>query len=148
MRLHYILRFTLTLLLVLGAAALCVRLRTPLPWMIGPLVATALASVAGLATESSGPLRNTGQWIIGTALGLYFTPQVTALVASLWWAIGLAIVWALALGAGFRAWLHWVHAPRRIECPVELRLSAPAPDAARVRCNSPACPRLLPGWAS
>ncbi len=112
MRLHYVFRVTLTLLLALGAAALCVRLRAPLPWMIGPLVATALVSMAGQATQSWGPLRNTGQWVIGAALGLYFTPQVTALVASLWWAIGLAIVWALALGVGFGAWLHWVHAPR------------------------------------
>ncbi|MGA8393069.1 MAG: hypothetical protein WB775_13160, partial [Burkholderiaceae bacterium] len=42
MRLHYTLRVALTLLLALGAAALCVALRTPLPWMIGPLVATAV----------------------------------------------------------------------------------------------------------
>jgi len=112
MRLHYVLRVVLTLLLALGAAALCVRLRTPLPWMIGPLLATAVASMAGAPTESWEPLRNTGQWVIGAALGLYFTPQVTALVASLWWAITLAIVWALALGVGFGAWLQWVHAPR------------------------------------
>ena len=50
MRLHYTLRVTLTLLLALGAAALCVALRTPLPWMIGPLVVTAVASMAGTPT--------------------------------------------------------------------------------------------------
>jgi len=91
MRLHYTFRVTLTLLLALGAAALCVALRTPLPWMIGPLVVTAVASMAGAPTESWAPLRNGGQWVIGAALGLYFTPQVMALVASLWWAILLAI---------------------------------------------------------
>jgi membrane AbrB-like protein len=112
MRLHYVLRVVLTLLLALGAAALCVRLHTPLPWMIGPLLSTALVSMAGAPTESWEPLRNAGQWAIGAALGLYFTPQVTALVVSLWWAIALAIAWALALGVGFGAWLHWVHAPR------------------------------------
>jgi len=112
MSLHYFLRVILTLLLALGAAAACVWLRTPLPWMIGPLVATAILTMAGAPSESWGPLRNTGQWTIGAALGLYFTPQVTALVASLWWAIALAIVWALLLGAGFGAWLHWLHAPR------------------------------------
>ncbi len=112
MRLHYLLRVVLTLLLALGAAVACVALRTPLPWMIGPLVATALVSMAGLPTQSWGPLRNGGQWVIGAALGLYFTPQVTALVASVWWAILLAIAWALLLGLGFSAVLYRLHAPR------------------------------------
>ena len=103
-------RVALTLLLALGAAQLCVWLRTPIPWMIGPLVATALVSVLGAPTESWTPLRNAGQWVIGTALGLYFTPAVGSLVASLWWAIVIGIVWALALGLGFGAWLRRVHA--------------------------------------
>lgn len=103
------LRVALTLLLAWAAAALCVRLRTPLPWMIGPLLATAVVSMLGGPTASATPLRNAGQWIIGGALGLYFTPQVVALVAGLWWAIALNIVWALALGLAFGAWLQRVH---------------------------------------
>ena len=103
------LRIALTLLLALAAAGLCLVLHTPLPWMIGPLLATAVLSMLGGPAESWTPLRNTGQWIIGAALGLYFTPQVVALVAGLWWAIVLNIVWALALGLMFAAWLHRVH---------------------------------------
>jgi membrane AbrB-like protein len=103
-------RVALTLLLALAAALFCRWLRTPLPWMIGPLLATAVASVLGQPTRSFGPFRNAGQAIIGMALGLYFTPQVTALVASLWWAILLAIAWALGLGWGFGRWLHRRHA--------------------------------------
>src|SRR4051812_32422679 len=103
-------RVALTLALALAAALACVWLRTPIPWTIGPLVASALASVLGYPTRSLVPLRNTGQWLIGAALGLYFTPQVTALVASLWWAILAAIVWALALGWTFGSWLHRRHA--------------------------------------
>src|SRR3954470_24775283 len=91
-------RVAFTLVLALAGAFGCAWLRTPIPWTIGPLVATALASVAGYPTRSFVPLRNTGQWLIGAALGLYFTPQVSALVASLWWAIAAAIAWALALG--------------------------------------------------
>ena len=102
-------RIALTLLLALAAAGLCVRLGTPLPWMIGPLLATAILSMLGTPTESWAPLRNAGQWIIGGALGLYFTPQVVALVASLWWAFLLNIVWALILGMAFGKWLFWVH---------------------------------------
>jgi membrane AbrB-like protein len=105
-------RVALTLLLALAGALLCRWLRTPLPWMIGPLLATAIASMLGRPTRSFGPFRNAGQSIIGMALGLYFTPQVTALVAGLWWAIMLAIVWALGLGWGFGRWLHRGHAAR------------------------------------
>ena len=103
-------RVLLTLVLAFLAARLCVWLHTPIPWMIGPLVATALVSVLGAPTASAIPLRNTGQWVIGTALGLYFTPAVGATVVGLWWAIALGIAWALALGFGFGAWLRRVHA--------------------------------------
>jgi hypothetical protein len=100
----------LTLLLAYSAARLCVWWQTPIPWMIGPLVVTSLVSVLGAPTASWTPFRNAGQWVIGAALGLYFTPEVGALVAGLWWAIALGIVWALALGLGFGVWLRRVHA--------------------------------------
>lgn len=103
-------RTALTLLLASAAAQLCVWLGTPIPWMIGPLLATSLMSVLGAPTESWIPLRNAGQWVIGTALGLYFTPAVGALVAGLSWGIALGIAWALALGLGFGAWMRRVHA--------------------------------------
>ena len=103
-------RTALTLLLAFAAAHLCVALGTPIPWMIGPLLATALVSVLGAPTESWTPLRNLGQWAIGAALGLYFTPEVGALVAGLWWAIALGVAWALMLGLCFAAWLRRVHA--------------------------------------
>ena len=77
--------------------------------MIGPLLATAVLSMLGGPAESWTPLRNAGQWIIGCALGLYVTPQVVALVAGLWWARALNILWALALGLLFGAWLYRVH---------------------------------------
>lgn len=100
----------LTLLLALAAALLCVWLRTPIPWMIGPLLATALASALGARTDSWNPFRNAGQCAIGAALGLYFTPAVGALVISLWWSIALGVAWALLLGMACGAWLRRVHA--------------------------------------
>lgn len=102
-------RIVLTLLLALGAAGMCAWLHTPLPWMIGPLLVTALLSMLGAPTQSWTPFRNAGQWVIGAALGLYFTPQVVGLVAGLWWAILLNILWALALGLVAGAWLHRAH---------------------------------------
>lgn len=103
------LRVTLTLLLAWVAAQVCVWLSTPIPWMIGPLLATSLVSMTGAPTESWTPFRNTGQWVIGAALGLYFTPEVGKLVAGLWWAIALGIGWALALGLAFGMWLQRMH---------------------------------------
>jgi membrane AbrB-like protein len=117
-------RVALTLILALAGAFACAWLRTPIPWTIGPLVATALASVFGFPTRSYVPLRNTGQWLIGAALGLYFTPQVTGLVASLWWAIAAAIVWALALGWAFGRWLHRLHAGELGADPAQQRATS------------------------
>ncbi len=105
MTLPFLLRTAGTLLLALAAALLCVWLRIPLPWFIGPLLATAIASMLRSPTTSWAPLRNAGQCTIGLALGLYFTPQVGALVLSLWWAILLGVVWALLLGWLFSLWL-------------------------------------------
>ncbi|HZY17073.1 MAG TPA: AbrB family transcriptional regulator [Ramlibacter sp.] len=100
------LRVAATLALALATALAFAWLHTPLPWMLGPLLATAAASVANAPTHSWTPLRNAGQWVIGAALGLYFTPQVTALVGQLWWAILLGIAWALLLGWAFGRGLH------------------------------------------
>lgn len=95
-----------TLLLALVSALVCRELHVPLPWVIGPLVVTAAVSMTGLPTQSWGPLRNGAQWIVGIALGLYFTPDVAALMLRLWWVILLAIVWALFLGWANGHWLH------------------------------------------
>jgi membrane AbrB-like protein len=120
----YAVRAALTLLIAWAAAELCVALRTPIPWMIGPLLVTGIVSVLRGPTESWAPLRNAGQWTIGTALGLYFTPQVTALVGGLWWAILAGIVWALVLGWGFSAWLHRRHAALYGGTPAQQRATS------------------------
>lgn len=102
-------RVAATLLLALLAAAVALALRVPLPWMIGPLLATGLCGVAGLPVAGSNRLRNAGQWMIGVALGLYFTPSVVALLLSLAPAVALGVLWALLLGYGFYRFLHRVN---------------------------------------
>jgi membrane AbrB-like protein len=64
------------LALAVVAGTLCVWLKTPLPWMIGPLFAVAFARLGGLHVTALPGARYVGQWIIGSALGLYFTPAV------------------------------------------------------------------------
>lgn len=93
------------------AAQGCVALHAPLPWLIGPLFATAGLSMAHHHTARWGwpelhcpiGMRNAGQWAIGCALGLYFTPAVVALVVRLAPWIALGVAWALVLGFGM-AW--------------------------------------------
>ena len=107
-----ILRIFCTIFIALIAALICVSLNTPLPWMIGPLIITAILSISGLSTLSWNPFRNSAQWIIGTALGLYFTPQVSTLVMSLWWMVAIIITWSLTVGYGYGLWLYWYNSPR------------------------------------
>ena len=76
----------------------CVWLRTPLPWLIGPLVTVALVSMLHGRLESPPAGRQVGQWIIGVALGLYFSPDVVREVGRLGAWVFLAVVFALALG--------------------------------------------------
>lgn len=107
MSLRFLFRVLATLGLAFLAAWLCVLARTPIPWMLGPLLATAAASMLGAPTASVRLLRDVSQWVLGIALGLYFTAEVGAQVVQLWWALGLAVAWALVIGWGFGAWLQW-----------------------------------------
>ena len=49
-------------------------IHTPLPWMLGPLVSIAMLSALGVPLKAPRMGRNIGQWFIGIAIGLYFTP--------------------------------------------------------------------------
>lgn len=98
-------RLMATMLLAALAGAACEHLRVPLPWMIGPLSATALAGIAGLPVCSWGPMRSAGQWAIGTSLGLYFNPGVLAATLRLAPVLALGIAWALLMGWAFYRYL-------------------------------------------
>jgi membrane AbrB-like protein len=96
--------FVPALALALLAALVCVSLDTPLPWLIGPLFATALACMLGVPLRAPVQAREAGQWAIGTALGLYFSAPVLAVLAHYAGWIALAVLFALLLGAA-GAWL-------------------------------------------
>jgi membrane AbrB-like protein len=91
-------RFLHALALACCAAWLCVWFDTPLPWMIGPLFATACACMLGAPLRAPVQAREAGQWAIGTTLGLYFSAPVLAVLATYWAWIALAVAFALALG--------------------------------------------------
>jgi len=82
-----------------AGGALFAWLHTPLPWMIGSLVAMASLRMAGAPLEAVPGGRNAGQLVVGTSLGLYFTAPVMHEVASFWpWFVFLGFA-AIGLGA-------------------------------------------------
>ena len=85
------------LVLCTASGALFAWLRTPLPWMIGPLLVMAACNFAGARLRSVPGGRQLGQLVIGTALGLYFTPLVARQVASSWLLLLVAALFAIAL---------------------------------------------------
>jgi len=71
-------RVALTLAIAILAGLAAQALRLPLPWMIGPLFVVAGVRMADVRLLPPKGGRHAGQWAIGTALGLYFSPAVVA----------------------------------------------------------------------
>jgi membrane AbrB-like protein len=88
----------LGLALAVLAGFIAQRLRMPLPWMIGPLFSTGIARTLGAPIAVVPGARFAGQWIIGTALGLYFTPQVVREVVGFAPLILVSAVISVAIG--------------------------------------------------
>jgi membrane AbrB-like protein len=78
------------------------RLGTPIPWMIGPMVAVATLNLLGVRMDTLPYARHMGQVIIGSAVSLYFTPTVVAVLAGNFPAIMAATVAVFVVG-GFGA---------------------------------------------
>jgi len=76
----------------------------PLPWMTGPLVTMAALKFAGAPVAAPRGGRETGQVLIATALGLYFTPTVAREVLGRWELLVAAAFFATAL-AYVGAWM-------------------------------------------
>jgi membrane AbrB-like protein len=89
----------------LAGALLAVWLRVPLPWFVGPLLAVATVCLSGRALAAPAFARDGGQWVIGTALGLYFTPVVMRQVVALAPCIALNTLFCIALGLLGAWWL-------------------------------------------
>ena len=81
-------------------------LNWPLPWMIGPLVACAFCNAAGVGLRAPVMARNVGQWVIGAALGTYFTAEALSELLVMGLPLLFSLVFTLLLGAGFAWALH------------------------------------------
>ena len=87
-----------SLALCVAAGFVCSLLHIPLPWMVGPLLAMALGGLGGAALGAPRGGQQAGQWLIGTALGLYFTPPVLRAVVQHADSMLFAALAAMALG--------------------------------------------------
>ena len=56
-------------------------LHTPIPWMLGPMIAVASLNLMGITMYPPPYARQLGQVILGSAVALYFTPPVVAALA-------------------------------------------------------------------
>lgn len=75
------------------------RLHTPVPWMIGPMIAVAILKLAFGAKLMAVPYgRQMGQVILGSAVSLYFTPVVVEALAANLGVILIATVSAFVVG--------------------------------------------------
>ena len=93
-------------LIALTGALLANGINTPLPWLLGPLLAVAAFRLASLPVACSVPIRCTGQWAIGASLGLYFTPQIVAMISSHWGLVLTGMLFAVFLGVIGTCLLH------------------------------------------
>ncbi len=83
--------------IALSGALLAVWLQTPLPWLLGPLITVAAFRLASLPVACSVSIRCVGQWAIGAALGLYFTPQIVEMISHYWMLALTGMTFALLL---------------------------------------------------
>lgn len=93
------------LAIALVGAAIANGLHTPLPWLMGPLFATAATRVAGARTRCPAPVNRFGRWVIGLSLGVHFTPEVVDNLAGHWALILFGMFYAQVLAlAGWWAY--------------------------------------------
>ena len=74
------------------------RLHTPIPWMIGPMIAVATLNLMGVRMHSVPYGRQMGQVILGSAVSLYFTSTVVKELGANFAAIVAATVAVFVVG--------------------------------------------------
>lgn len=89
-----------------GGAVVLLRLRAPNVFMIGPLLVSAALTAGGI-TLSAMPtaVANAGQWLIGVALGVRFTPEFFRAAPRYLAAVAAITLLYLGVSAVFGAWL-------------------------------------------
>lgn len=79
---HWLVRLGLTIAIAGGAGWLCDLVGVPLPWMVGPLIVTAIQSIWLGSPYVPVQLRWAGQLVVASAVALNLTPHTLEVVAS------------------------------------------------------------------
>ena len=91
-------RIALALALCVATGAAFAAVHIPLAWMLGSMIAMAVARISGAQVEQLTWGRAAGMVVVGVSLGLYFTAPVIQQVSAFWpWFVLLG---ALAVAAG------------------------------------------------
>ncbi|MEM1302485.1 MAG: AbrB family transcriptional regulator, partial [Pseudomonadota bacterium] len=56
----------------------------PLPWLLGPILASLLAALAGLPLKGIKPVNDGMRTVLGVAVGATLTPAVIATFPAMW----------------------------------------------------------------
>ena len=116
-------QYVITFLVGLTGALLFQSLNLPIPWLLGPILATfSLQFFSALSLKWDGKFRDAGLIVVGLSLGSFFTPGVfTSLPKFLFMIFLLNIVLI-----GFSLLLAWITAKLcRIDFPTSLVSSIP-----------------------
>ncbi|WP_275285734.1 AbrB family transcriptional regulator [Halomonas elongata] len=98
-----LLRFLPTLALGLAGGAAAFAVNLPLPWLLGAMIATTVASLCGARLRSPGRGRKGVLVVIGVMLGSAFTPQMSGDLGL--WSLSLAVMLvATAAMMAFSVW--------------------------------------------
>jgi len=92
---------------------LSVELGMPLPWILGPMLVSALAALCGVGLPEPRPVRKWAQVVLGAAIGQSFTTAILVSLAGLLPWMVLFSFWSLFMAAlGSLLLVHWGHLDR------------------------------------
>jgi membrane AbrB-like protein len=97
----------LALTLALGAAGgyAATQLRMPLAWMMGAMLATTIAAIAGAPLRMAPPLRSCMTTVLGVMVGSTFTPDIFARAGEWVTSLGLLVVYLATISLAMWALL-------------------------------------------
>lgn len=94
-------RYALALLIGAAGSVFFVQYNFPLPWFLGALTFTLIASVAALPVERPKPLAIPMRCVLGVAIGSAFTPALLSRMGSMAWSLAALVPFMLfVIGMG------------------------------------------------
>lgn len=113
MKLSRIMRYVAVVLAALVTGYLAAELGMPLPWVLGPMLVSAVAALCGIGPPEPQPVRQLAQVVLGAAIGQAFTTTILVSLAGLLPWMVLFALWSLLMAAlGSLLLVRWAHLDR------------------------------------